>query len=292
MRTFILTLLFGISVFSAIAQGVITLKPYYRYHYIFESGYWVYRDTLSNHRDSVVLENVVHGYISPNPVFNDYQEYFTLNYFSYYSGLSFNHFFITEYWKYNGGGEYGQYGQPLMYIQQFGNYPVIGSLFNGCEIPEVLPALTIDGTVYQDVIHSHIYENLQYQHEFDDEIDFFIAPNVGIIRKVVTDSLGIREVWDLQQHQAVPYTGIENTVCTPGPEVYPNPAGTVVHIAFPGLTSIEICDTQGRTVVSKPVSGQRIALAVNALEAGSYVLLLHTPFSSFRQKLLITGSSQ
>ena len=58
-------------------------------------------------------------------------------------------------------------------------------------------------------------------------------------------------------------------------KIMPNPMGEVSTVQFPlGVWTMDVLDIQGRTVISKQVSGRRVNLRRAELGPGSYVLRL------------------
>ncbi len=72
--------------------------------------------------------------------------------------------------------------------------------------------------------------------------------------------------------------------------VYPNPAGSEVHVSSPdaGIQAIKIMDICGRLVISDPVSMQNaVTIGLEGLENGIYFLIVTTETGDMNQKLVI-----
>jgi hypothetical protein len=208
-------------------KDIILVYNYYKNNFIFNSGFWVYMDTVSQEVDSITLDNVKHGFYGPNPVIPDEREYYQVEYSSHTNDSVFNDFFMENLWRVNGGGEYGELGQPIMWVGYYG--PVLGG-FNGFEIVEILDSLVVGSNTFHTVAKSHIDEDEQYQHEFNYDTDLFFDEGVGIIRKEYTDAEGTHHVWDLVNWENSPLTGFEEQ-CMESVTVYPNPAAGEIHIS-------------------------------------------------------------
>lgn len=273
---------------NAFSQGTIQVKNYFRYGFVFESGYWVYRNTATNEQDSISLVSTVHNYIYPNPAIPDYQEYYKMNFYSHSFNYSFNEFIITDYWKRNGGGEYGELGQPIMHIGQFVPYPEIGNGFNGYEIMDIFPSYVVNGMVFNDVVWSRVFEDQQYQHEFDYDTDLYFAPGVGIIRKSYTDHLGVTHVWDLVNWQSNIYTHVDDDLRS-NEEVliYPNPARDKVSIKLEGMLSAELVNMHGVVTCKPVIIDDTCSFDLKDYSPGIYVVRLFTTGGVITRKIIV-----
>lgn len=277
---------------SIYSQGTISVAAYFRYGFVFESGYWVYRDSATNELDSVSLVNCVHNFIYPNPAIPDYQEYYKMNFYSHSFNYSFNEFIITNYWKRNGGGEWGQLGQPVMHIGQYANYPEVGNGFNGYQIMDIFPSYEVNEIEFSDVVWSRVFENQQYQHEFDYDTDLYFAPGVGIIRKAYVDDQGVNHAWDLVNWQSNIYTSI-NDEWPSGKEivVYPVPAGDIISVTFSGMLTAEILNLHGVVVCRSAGRDHTCVFDLKDLSPGVYIVKVFASEGIFTRKIIVRQTS-
>lgn len=284
----ILLLIFS-AIGSSYSQSTISVAGYFRNGYVFESGYWVYRDTATNQTDSISLVSCIHNYINPNPAIPDYQEYYKMNFYSHSFGYNFNEFIITHYWKRNGGGEWGQLGQPVMHIEQFANYPEVGNGFNGYQIMNIFPSYEVNGVEFFNVVWSRVFESQQYQHEFDYDTDLYFAPGVGIIRKAWVDDLGINHVWDLINWESNIYTSIDDEQA-PGNEIVacPNPATDKITVSFNGMMNAEILNLQGKVVRRSIARDNTSVIDLINMPTGVYVLKVFIPEGVLTRKIVVS----
>ena len=284
----LLSCLLTANVFS---NDTIPVKEYYELNFVFASGYWVYRDTVNNDIDSISLVNCMHDYVDPNPLWNDYQEYYLMQCHSHSYDYSYNDYIFVETWKRNGGGDYGELGQPIMYIEQYAQYPEVGSGFNGFEIIDIITnSIEIQGNVFNNVVVSRIYEDDQYQYEFEYTTDLYFGPKVGIIRKEYTDDLGVKHVWDLVNWQSIPYiyTGIEQI--TPNDDnmiLYPNPANRQVILKSQGMKSIELIDLQGKSILKTKCNCDEFVVNLENSLNGIYFIRVITNKGVIVKKVVI-----
>ncbi len=285
-----LTVLFLISlaIGGIYSQQIVPVASYFRNGFVFESGYWVYRDTATHAQDSITLVNCIHNYIYPNPGNPDYQEYYKMNFHSHSFGYNFNEFIITLYWKRNGGGEWGQLGQPVMHIAGYPWYPQVGNGFNGYQIMDIFPSFEVNGTTFNNVVWSRIFENEQYQHEFDYDTDLYFSPGVGIIRKAWIDGQGISHCWDLIDWQSNIYTGIgEDKLQNNEIIVFPNPASDQITVTCTGLEYAEILNLQGDFVCRSTARNFRCEFDLKDLPPGVYFLKLNTAEGVYTRKVVV-----
>lgn len=159
------------------------------------NSYWVYENQNSN-IDSVVLTHQETGFTSICPQ-NDctQKEYITLTFKSMSRGISFNHYLLSNFIRYNGGGTFGQHGQPIHILN--GDQ---GDQFNGLVVGEVFDSLQISHTMYYNVEKMTVQADHQFQKEFDYDRDFYFAPSIGIVRTVIHDPVKGAIPWDLKRY--------------------------------------------------------------------------------------------
>lgn len=162
--------------------------------FVFSEGdYWVYQNQALN-EDSIILLSVDSSFTSSGPSCCPVspEENFTLQYNSVSTGNSFNHYLIRNYIKYNGGGENGELGQPIFIVDKTEGYS-----FNGLTVAATLDSLEVDETVFLDVIEMHIDADSQHQQEFDFDTELYFVPSIGVVKKVIHDSVNGTQTWEL-----------------------------------------------------------------------------------------------
>jgi hypothetical protein len=274
MKTFrrlIFILLSGfLALLEATAQDTHLVIPYYRNNFIFSSGFWVYQDIATQETDSITLENVNHGFYGPNPAMPFYREFYTINYYSQTNDSSFNDFFVENLWRVNGGGEWAELGQPVMLANNYG--PLMGG-YNGFEIQEIIDSITVGNNAFYNVARSHVFENQQYQHEFNYDMDLYYAEDVGIVRKAYFDDDSIYHSWELINWEVGPFTEInDNKPASDDLVIYPNPVSSLIRVNYKEPVRIEICNLQGEILIKS--SGSEID--ISNLANGIYLARIYS----------------
>lgn len=278
-------------VHSLFSQNTNHIADYYKDNFIFNSGFWVYEDTLSNSIDSISIVNFSTGLTFPHPNDPDYYEFFLIDYHSYSYGYSYNDYFVLKnHMKRNGGGQYGQLGQPILFGGGNTYPPTVGASFNGCDIIAFIDSIEIKDVKYFDVIHTKIYKTQQYQQEFNYDTELFFAPGVGVVRKQYTDSLSVNYVWDLINWQtdnsALSVSGVNQEKNI---KIYPNPTTGNITIDL-GEHKHDIKATLlnnlGQVIFTKNyTSSSSIYLEINA-PSGVYFLQLESEGEIITRKVL------
>jgi len=158
-----------------------------------EGSYWVYQNQTMQ-KDSVVLTNSKTGFTSTCPG-NDCSksEFIALTFNNVTRGTSFNHYLISSYIKYNGGGAWGQYGQPIYITGEN-----LGYEFNGLVVGEKLDSLLVMNVMYYNVEKMSVNADEQFQHVFEFNRDFYFVPSIGIVKQVIYDTINGTETWELK----------------------------------------------------------------------------------------------
>jgi hypothetical protein len=238
--------------FTMVAQDTNIVFPYYKNNFIFNSGFWVYQDTATLETDSVTLENVKHGFYGPNPAILDYREYYQLEYYSHTSDSAFNDFFVENLWRVNGGGEWAELGQPVMLANNSG--PMYGG-YNGFEIIEILDSLAVGDHMFYNVAWSHVYEDQQYQHEFNFDTDLYYAEDVGLVRQAYTDDEGVSHSRDLVNWEVGWITDVvEFTPPCKEMTLFPNPTRGTFNVVSNEPVRIEVSSLQGEMLTESKSS--------------------------------------
>jgi hypothetical protein len=158
--------------------------------YYFEKGsLWVYKDQNLN-LDSITVENTEHGFkTTPCPHGcpgrkTSRHEYFIMNLRELGSNSTFNYYFLSGHFKINGGGIVGELGQPI-YLHNSD----IGYSFNGTTVIAQLDSLNINENTYFNVTKIKISALDQIQDEFNFDTELYFSENIGLIKKVVFDTI-------------------------------------------------------------------------------------------------------
>lgn len=160
-----------------------------------EGSYWVYQDGALN-MDSVVLVNRETGFTSSCPDNACFQyEFVKLKFDNVIKGTSFNHLLISDYIKYNGGGDWGQNGQPI-----FIHDKAKGHRFNGLTVCEKIDSLIIFNTTFYNVEKMSIQADMQFQPKFQYDREFYFVPSIGIVRMVINDTVNGTIIRDLKNY--------------------------------------------------------------------------------------------
>jgi hypothetical protein len=277
MKHMTLSLLIVLMAVGAFSQQTIQVHPYFKNNFLFESGFWVYQDTAELTTDSITLESAAFGSIPPNPAFNHFQEFYLMNMRSHTFDLEYNEFIITSHWRRNGGGEFGELGQPFMHIQEYENLPQVGNGFNGYEIMEILDEMEVNGVPFSNVVWSRVYADEQHQHEFDFDTDLWFAPGVGIIRKAWTDGQDVDHVWELINWQVSGYTSIaENSIPEKQVIIFPNPAKNKATVYALGMERLELLDLKGNIVKAFDRQNISFEIDLHGLSSGVYLVKVFT----------------
>jgi len=257
--------------FELPAQSTIYVDIHLENCYTFYSGYWVYQDSATLELDSIILIELKHGFYGPNPAIPNYREYYQLTLKHVNSGETYNEFYIVNEWKRNGGGTYGELGQPVFWVNISNHEPYIGYGYNGFEMIALFDSIAIGDNTFYQVCKSTVYADEQYQHEFDFDTDLYFAPHIGIVRMDYFDEGSVHHVWNLVNWDVDFYTqihknNIKNTT------ISINNISKQLHI-ISGLKNIEavIYSSDGKPVLttrSKTIDLNRIK------NSGIYIILI------------------
>ncbi len=167
-----------------------TLKSDYSFH---EGSYWVYQDQAMN-EDSIVLKNFETGFTSTCPDnVCDRREFIKLNFENITQGLTYNHYLMSNFIRYNGGGAWGQNGQPIFILDRNEEYE-----FNGLIVGESIDSLIVLNETFYDIKKMSIISDKQYQVEFDYDMDFYFSPSIGVVKFIEYDTLSGVKIWELK----------------------------------------------------------------------------------------------
>lgn len=164
--------------------------------YLFQDGsYWVYQDQLMN-IDSIVLLNSDSGLTSICPDNGcERNEFAIMNFKNISHNISFNLYLLSNFIRYNGGGQWGQNGQPIFILNSNE-----GNGFNGLSVGEHYDSIVVLSNTYFDVTKMLVSANNQVQKEFEYDIDLFFAPYIGIIKVIEFDTINGTRTMELKNY--------------------------------------------------------------------------------------------
>ena len=97
--------------------------------------------------------------------------------------------------KYNGGGNWGQEGQPIYTWNR-----EIGESSGGLALITKYDSLEILDSIFYNVDLMTITAEEQFQTEFEFNTDFYFSPYIGVIRKVIHDTINGTKTWNLKRY--------------------------------------------------------------------------------------------
>ena len=180
--------------------------PQTEYHYIQESikpfevktnSYWVYKNDSTGVQDSVGVLSIETGMIWTIPQVHGQgggtqSEYYKINLKSYLNSTLYNNFIINNIMKRDGGGTWGQEGQPIYMANS-----AVGTSFNGMEISSKLNTLNINGITFNNITKIKITAANQYQQVFANDTYLYYVDTVGLIKKETVLGLNNIESWSI-----------------------------------------------------------------------------------------------
>ena len=165
----------------------------------FEAGsYWIYQNDANSAIDSVVVTSTENGFFSSTPPVHgnsgSKSEFYKMNLKSFATDLTYNHY-LTEYsLKRNGGGEYGEDGQPIL----VNNMDTL-EVFYGLKTIAKLPTMTINGYTFNNVTETKIIASQQHLQTFQNDTYLYFTASVGLIKKVTDLGNGNFETWSIKR---------------------------------------------------------------------------------------------
>jgi len=159
------------------------------------NSFWVYENPITLQRDSIYIISVLHDTIMktfPHSTGGIYNEIYQINMKSTFYNDEYNDYLVYSYIKRNGGGEFGELGQPIYWI-----YSAIGDEFNGATIVDMISNLEIEGNTFNNIKKMKITKAEQYQQEFDFDTYLYFVDGVGIVKKEYAITPDSMEVWNL-----------------------------------------------------------------------------------------------
>lgn len=196
--------LFGIILVSCVKENSDN-KTIYRYlsedikPYKFKTGsYWVFQNDTTGTLDSITIISTENDFYWGPPSIHGQSgvkhEYYKINLISHASSQTYNDYLTDHYIKRNGGGEYGQNGQPI-----FMSKSDTGTEFNGMSIIAKFPSLTINNNTFNNVVVTKITASHQYQAVYIYDTYLYFSDSVGLIRKIADLGNGNLESWSIKR---------------------------------------------------------------------------------------------
>ncbi len=171
-----------------------SLKPYK----FKEGSYWIFQNDTTLIFDSIIVTSTENDfYWSPPPVHGQSghkHEYYKINFKSFTTFQTYNDYLTNHYIKRNGGGEYGENGQPI-----FMTTSDTGAVFNGMKINAKFQSMTINGNTFMNVIETKITASQQYQPMFSNDTYLYYTETIGLIKKVTDLGSGNFESWSIKR---------------------------------------------------------------------------------------------
>lgn len=182
------------------------------YHYIQESikpfevkanSYWVYKNDSTGVQDSISVLSTETGMIWTIPQAHGQgggtqSEYYKINLKSFSNNTYYNDYILNNYIKRNGGGTWGQDGQPIYMANSN-----VGTSFNGMEISSKLNSLNVNGITFTNVTKIKITTANQIQPEFSNDTYLYFVDTVGLIKKDIVLGINNIESWTIKNWKIV-----------------------------------------------------------------------------------------
>lgn len=171
------------------------IEPNLKALYTFQTGdYWVYEDNFGN-LDTVIVDSVSAGYTETTPMGGKTRfEFISLHLQSNIQGQLYNHYLISNHIKHNGGGFWGEGGQPI-----FVSNAEVGHEFNGILTVENIDSLNLFGEEFYNIVKTTLTASEQFENWFDYNRHFYFCPNKGLIKYVIEDPSG-DITWNLKSY--------------------------------------------------------------------------------------------
>ena len=164
--------------------------------FMFATGsYWVYENDSTGALDSVSVIAVHHDFYWSTPAVHGQPghktEYYRIDVQSSYYSTTYNDYLSYEMIRRNGGGDYGQLGQPIFILAESG--------FNGLQVIADQDTLTVNSSLFHSIRITKVIAAEQYQVEFDHDTYFYYSTQAGLIKRVVDLGGGQLESWSLKR---------------------------------------------------------------------------------------------
>ena len=175
-----------------------SVKPY-----IFKTGtWWCYAKDSSSVFDTLKLTSTETGFFWSELAINGSNgvksEFFQMNLKSTFNGSEGNYYSAFDYMRKNGGGNFGEFGQPVLFTGQ-----PVGYGFSGAKVDSLIPFYSVNGVVFNNVIKIKITKTEQYQVEYEKDTYLYFVPGIGLVRKETVLDSGQLDTWSLKSWNIV-----------------------------------------------------------------------------------------
>jgi hypothetical protein len=167
------------------------------------NSYWVYKNDSTGVQDSISVLSTETGMIWTIPQAHGQgggtqSEYYKINLKSFSNNTFYNDYILDNFMKRNGGGTWGEKGQPIYMANS-----VVGTIFNGMEISSKLNTLNINGITFNNITKVKITTANQIQPEFSNDTYLYYVDTVGLIKKEIVLGLNNIESWSIKHWKIV-----------------------------------------------------------------------------------------
>jgi hypothetical protein len=163
--------------------------------YMFKTGtWWVYELAGTQTLDTVSITGTESGEFWSELAINGSNgvkaAYYQMGIKSSASNTTGNYYIAFDYMRKNGGGYYGEYGQPILFAGHTQGYG-----FGGAKIDTIMADFTVSGVPFFGVVKIKITSAEQYQTEYPKDTYLYFAPGFGLVRKDVVQDVGDVDIW-------------------------------------------------------------------------------------------------
>jgi hypothetical protein len=171
--------------------------------YLFKTGtWWVYGLEGTQTFDTVTITGTESGEFWSELAINGSNgvkaAYYKMEIKSSASNTTGNYYVAFDYMRKNGGGYYGEFGQPIL----FSGHPQ-GYGFSGAKIDTIYSNFIVSLWPFFSVVKMKITSAEQYQTEYPKDTYLYFAPGFGLIRKDVIQDVGDVDVWLIKSYNIV-----------------------------------------------------------------------------------------
>ncbi len=193
-------------------QPTADTTPETKYFYIQQSikpfevkanSYWVYKNDSTGVFDSISVLSTETGMVWTTPqvhgqVGGVQSEYYKINLKSFSYNTNYNYYILNNFIKMNGGGTWGQDGQPIYMANS-----IVGTTFSGMEIISNLNSININGVTFNNVTKIKITTANQIQPEFSNDTYLYFVDTVGLIKKDIVLGINNIESWSIKNWKTI-----------------------------------------------------------------------------------------
>ncbi len=166
--------------------------------YIFFTGsFWVYQNDLTLEKETIIITKTEHDQCVSYPSVHGSNsstnsEYFKMSYETSNPAKNYFEFVVFDAIYRNGGSEYCRGGQPVFTANGYFGYNYEGLMVTG-----KYSTYLVNGKLFKNVTKVRINAEDPTTNLFQDDTEFYYAPYVGVIKKVIYKSGGGIDSWSL-----------------------------------------------------------------------------------------------